>query len=129
MGRVTGSGEYELDELVTLEAIPNDGYHFVKWDDDNTDNPRRLKVTADITLTAIFAKNGVANESALTAAPFAYVQGRMAYLQDGLGEVEALTATGQRVYRGRDNAILLPHPGAYILRVVADGRRYKVVVR
>ncbi|MBD5389703.1 leucine-rich repeat domain-containing protein, partial [bacterium] len=130
MGRVTGGGEYELDEQVKLEAIPNAGYHFEKWDDGNTDNPRRLTVTCDMVLTAMFAKDApTANESALTAAPIAYVQGRTAYLADGLGEVEAFTATGQRVYRGTDRTLTLPRPGIYVLRVVADGRRCKVVVR
>ena len=130
MGFVTGGGEYKLDEQVTLEAISNEGYHFVRWDDGNTDNPRRLTVTCDITLRAVFAKgNPTANESALSAAPIAYVQGRTAYLADALGEVEAFTATGQRVYRGTDRTITLPRPGVYILRVVADGRRCKVVVR
>ncbi|MDE6106579.1 MAG: hypothetical protein K2F84_05725, partial [Bacteroidales bacterium] len=134
MGIVIGGGDYELDEKITVAAIPNPGYYFVRWDDGNTANPRILTVTGDITLTAIFAKNGdtpppTANEQALTAAPFAYVQGRTAYLADGLGEVEAFTATGQRVYRGTDRTITLPRPGIYVLRVVADGRRCKVVVK
>ena len=99
-------------------------------DDGNTDNPRRLTVTCDMVLTAMFAKDApTANESALTAAPIAYVQCRTAYLADGLGEVEAFTATGQRVYRGFDRTVTLPRPGIYVLRVVADGRRCKVVVR
>ena len=130
MGRVTGGGEYELDEQVKLEAIPNAGYHFEKWDDGNTDNPRMLTVTCDMVLTAMFAKDApTANESVLSAAPIAYVQGRTAYLADGLGEVEAFTVTGQRVYRGTARTLTLPRPGIYVLRVVADGRRCKVVVR
>ncbi|MDE6106216.1 MAG: leucine-rich repeat protein, partial [Bacteroidales bacterium] len=133
MGSVTGSGQYELDEQVKLEAIPNEGYHFEKWDDGNTDNPRLLTVTCDVVLTAMFAKDvptpPAANESPLSAAPIAYVQGRTAYLSDGLGEVEAFTATGQRVYRGTDRTVTLPRPGIYVLRVVADGRRCKVVVK
>ncbi len=70
-----------------------------------------------------------ANESALSAAPFAYVQGRTAYLADGLGEVEAFTVTGQCVYRGFDHTIELLRPGVYVLCVVSDGRCCKVVVR
>ncbi|MDE6440607.1 MAG: leucine-rich repeat protein [Bacteroidales bacterium] len=134
MGLVVGGGDYELDAQATVAAIPNPGYYFVRWDDGNTANPRILTVTEDITLTAVFAKNGdtpppTANESALSAAPIAYVQGRTAYLADGLGEVEAFTLTGQRVYRGTDRTITLPRPGIYVLRVVADGRRCKVVVK
>ncbi len=45
-----------LDE-VEISAIPNYGYHFVRWNDYNTSNPRTVSVTEDKTYTAIFAKN------------------------------------------------------------------------
>ena len=57
MGTVSGGNTYASGVEATLKAVPNAGYHFVKWDDENTDNPRTLTVTADITLTAIFAEN------------------------------------------------------------------------
>ena len=57
MGTVSGGNTYASGVEATLTAVPNAGYHFVKWDDENTDNPRTLTVTADITLTAIFAEN------------------------------------------------------------------------
>jgi hypothetical protein len=45
-----------LDE-VEISAIPNYGYHFVQWDDNNTLNPRSFTLTQDATFTATFAKN------------------------------------------------------------------------
>ena len=45
-----------LDE-VEISAIPNYGYHFVRWNDNNTYNPRMVSVTEDKTYTATFAKN------------------------------------------------------------------------
>ena len=45
-----------LDE-VEISAIPNYGYHFVRWNDYNTSNPRIVSVTEDKTYTATFAKN------------------------------------------------------------------------
>ena len=39
-----------------ISATPNIGYHFVQWSDGNTDNPRTLVLTEDITLTAEFAQ-------------------------------------------------------------------------
>jgi hypothetical protein len=45
-----------LDE-VEISAIPNYGYHFVRWNDYNTSNPRTVSVTEDKTFTATFAKN------------------------------------------------------------------------
>jgi hypothetical protein len=41
-----------------VTALPALGYHFVKWSDDSTQNPRTdLNVTADITVQASFAIN------------------------------------------------------------------------
>ena len=40
-----------------ISAKPNYGYHFVKWSDGNTDNPRSLELTKDTVLTAEFAPN------------------------------------------------------------------------
>ena len=42
---------------IEISAIPNYGYHFVKWTDGNTDNPRTISLTQDTTFTAEFAKN------------------------------------------------------------------------
>ena len=44
-------------EEVEISAIPNYGYHFVRWNDYNTSNPRTISMTGDKTYTAIFAKN------------------------------------------------------------------------
>ena len=38
----------------TIQAIPAEGCQFVRWNDGNTDNPRTLFVTEDVTYTAIF---------------------------------------------------------------------------
>ena len=40
-----------------LTATPYNGYHFVKWSDGNTDNPRTIELTRDTTFTALFAPN------------------------------------------------------------------------
>ncbi|MDE6514719.1 MAG: leucine-rich repeat domain-containing protein [Bacteroidales bacterium] len=98
-------------------------------DDDDPDKPSRPGDDDDDPDKPGTPSEPSANESALAAAPFAYVQGHTVYLTDGLGEVEAFTAVGQRVYRGRECAITLPRTGIYVLRVVADGRRCKIIVR
>ena len=55
-GTVTGSGYYDIGAEATITATPNIGaaYYFVKWSDENTDNPRTLTVTGNLELTAIF---------------------------------------------------------------------------
>ena len=53
-GRVTGSGSYAYGTEVVIAAIPGNRYEFVQWSDGNTDNPRTLIVTGDISLQAQF---------------------------------------------------------------------------
>ena len=49
---VTGSGTYPTGTSVQIEATPDSHYHFVQWSDGNTDNPRTITVTSNITLSA-----------------------------------------------------------------------------
>ncbi len=58
-GYVMGGGNYVAGSTATLAAIANDNYYFVKWGDDNTDNPRTILVDQDITLAAFFNGTGV----------------------------------------------------------------------
>ena len=44
-----------LGTTATILATPNYGYHFTQWNDGNTDNPRTVIVTEDLTLSALFA--------------------------------------------------------------------------
>ena len=56
-GEVAGGGLYSNNTTITITATPYDGYSFLRWSDGNTDNPRTLTVTEDITLTAEFVEN------------------------------------------------------------------------
>ena len=53
-GTVTGGGTYNSGATVTLTAMANTGYHFVQWQDGNTQNPRTITVTGNATYTATF---------------------------------------------------------------------------
>ena len=54
LGTVTGSGIYPEGAVIEIKAIPNANAIFAKWDDGNTDNPRNVTVTQDLTFTALF---------------------------------------------------------------------------
>ena len=54
LGSVSGSGSYREGSTATISATPALHCRFVKWDDNNTDNPRTLTVNAAVTLEAIF---------------------------------------------------------------------------
>ena len=49
------------DNECTFVATAKENYRFVQWSDGNTDNPRTITVTEDITLTAEFEDTSAAN--------------------------------------------------------------------
>lgn len=57
LGSVTGGGTFPEGSVITISATPSPQAHFVKWDDDNTDNPRSITVTSNMTFKAIFEVN------------------------------------------------------------------------
>ncbi len=54
-GYVDGAGEYEYGTTITLTATADEHYHFVRWNDGNTDNPRTITIDGNATYTAEFA--------------------------------------------------------------------------
>ena len=65
MGTVTGGGSFADGTTTTITATANSGYHFVQWQDGNTEASRSITVTADAEYTAYFAANG-ANDYTIT---------------------------------------------------------------
>ena len=53
-GQVTGAGVYQIGDTVTLTAIPNDGYRFVRWSNEVEDNPYTFVISEDVTFVAEF---------------------------------------------------------------------------
>ncbi len=53
-GLTTSGGEYDEDSEILIYASPKSGYQFSKWNDGNTDNPRTVKMTGDLSFTAQF---------------------------------------------------------------------------
>lgn len=53
-GTVSGAGTYDSGTVVTLQAIPQSGYRFVRWSDGNTNAARTITLTANSSYTAYF---------------------------------------------------------------------------
>ncbi len=56
LGTVTGSGTYPEGTTINIGATPNTGAYFMGWDDGNTENPRSVTVTQNMTFTALFTE-------------------------------------------------------------------------
>ena len=84
------------DDNAIIEAVANYGYHFVQWNDGNTDNPRNIVVTEDITYTAEFAANTYIVSTKVNDDAMGYVSGAGPYLYTAEAK---LTATANPFYR------------------------------
>ena len=95
-GKVLGSGSYNYGEMVTLVAIPNDGYHFTMWSDGSTENPRRFQVTNDIRVLANFEEEVINYSIAATIKGGGKVTGAGNYFE--YGQTVELTAIPDEGY-------------------------------
>ncbi len=95
-GVVEGGGYYDNGDEATLTATANEGFRFVKWSDDVTDNPRTVVVAQDSTFTAIFEANSCTITTAVNDDTMGSVTegGEYAY-----GTEITLTATANEGYR------------------------------
>ena len=125
MGIVTGGGTYKEGESIIIEAVANDGYHFVKWSDGNTENPRNITVTEDITLTVEFGLDGTPVDNVDESSVMIYVQNGVIYVEGAETDYHVLDAAGRLIYSGRDAQLSLPR-GVYV--VVVGGEVEKVVI-
>ena len=127
MGYVTGAGEYPKGSTATLVAVPFGQNYFVRWNDGNTDNPRTITVTGDMTFTAEFAPAGSAVETLENGERGIYATGRTLHVENGGESYRVYTAAGRLVYTGNDSSVTLSAPGMYIVRT--GDRSQKVAVK
>lgn len=106
MGTVTGGGTYAAGTTATISATPNNGYIFVRWQDNNTSNPRNITVTDNETYTAFFQSNNSAaytitansNDPAMGS-----VSGGGTYNSGATATLTAIANNGYHFVRWNDN--------------------------
>lgn len=119
MGTVTGGGSYEEGTTVTVTATAEEGYHFVQWDDGNTDNPRSVVMNDDVIMEAQFAADIVIPKHNLTLESNYTVMGSVSgdgeYEEDSNVEISATANDGYVFVRWQDGntdnprTIVMPH--------------------
>ena len=107
-GTFVGAGTYEYGTEVIIVAIPNEGYRFVRWSDNDVSISRSIIVTEDVDLSTEFEKV-IVDVIVYTKDQILHVEGTENgyYLYDAFGNV---------IYNGPDNQIFLPH-GVYFIKV------------
>ena len=127
IGYVIGGGEYPQGGTATLIAVPFGQNYFVRWNDGNTNNPRTITVTGDMTFTAEFAPAGSAVETLENGERGIYATGRTLHVENGGESYRVYTAAGRLVYTGNDSSVTLSAPGMYIVHT--GDRSQKVAVK
>ena len=119
-----------------IQAYPYNGYHFVSWNDGNTDNPRTITITSDAVYIASFAEDvsiDAANElDALTFYPNPTSETITSSSTD-IRKVEVMYAMGRMVATFENsNVIDLSKlgKGYYTMRITSDnGVTIRKVIR
>ena len=119
-GTATGGGVYRYGQPVTLVATPKEGYHFVRWSDNNMDNPRTYYVKSDEVVRAFFAEGEVGITNVLPDGVTMYVEGRTLYVRGAEGQnLSVYDALGRCIYHADNHqamSIMLPAAGVYVVR-------------
>ena len=129
-GTVTGGGTYPEGTVITIEAIANEGFEFVSWNDENTDNPRQITVTADATYIASFIpatgiEENASHEIAIFPNPASDILNITS--SETISEIEIVNTLGQVVKRievNSDKAVCDVEElkaGVYVVRIHTEG--------
>ena len=126
LGSVVGSGTYEYLDTVSISATTIEHYHFVRWDDGNTLNPRNIIVTSDISRSAIFAID--THSVTLQAANITHgtCSGSGQYQYGTAATVEALPYSGYQFLHWSDGSTYNPYTFAVVNNIQLTAHFYAV---
>lgn len=129
MGSATGSGNYNIGSIATLTATANSGYRFVRWNDNNTQNPRTITVTGDATYTAYFEATQGIDDIADEDINVNALDGRIVVETEQDDEMSIYDIVGRKVDGGRKNRFDVPTSGVYLVKVGTLPVRKVVVIK
>ena len=126
-GTVVGAGKYNHGTEVSISAIPDKGYHFLRWSDGDTTLTRTFVLTSDITLVAEFELDmRVGEETVRKQSLVVYSQNQNLYVEGATDNYYVIDTAGRVIYIGQSTVITLPY-GVYL--VVSNGETHKIAIR
>lgn len=133
MGTATGGGTYPKDTTIVLKAIPNEGYHFLRWQDGNTDTVRSVIVNDNVSFIAYFEKDEepLAVGNAISDEINVFINGNYIEIVNAAGYVVRIyDATGKLILSSMvdvNNKKFRVATGVYFINI--DDKTKKVVVK
>ena len=138
MGSVSGGGQALDGGTVTIRAAGNPGYHFIRWNDNNTDSIRTVEVHGNATYTAYFeADNAGLDEVDVINAKIHTshgqividgTEGNTVWLYDVNGRILAIRRD-EESHRGMPLHFDVPASGTYLVKIGTHPARKVVVIR
>jgi hypothetical protein len=130
-GFILGAGTYLAGSIVSIAAIPADGFYFKKWSDDTTDNPKEVLVDHDIALAAFFDYTGVDENGNTTVELYPNPANDKIRIEglEGVNRIQIYNAFGILVktvdINGNDEISISELPaGYYIIRIDGHSMRF-----
>ena len=104
LGTTYGSGEYTLNQVVNIGAIPTTGFYFTGWQDGNVDNPRTITVMGDAEYIASFSQEPVLTYTitVLHDESQGFILGAGTYIAGSIATIAAIPADGFMFVRWSD---------------------------
>ena len=125
-GTVQGAGYYDTNSDIVIFAQAAEGYEFVDWSDDVTDNPRIIKLLSDIELTANFRLPETTINLHLTSSnAVVYVSDNVLHIDNISTDYQLYDIFGRKIYVGSDRELNLTS-GVYL--IVIKNKIIKIVV-
>ena len=118
LGVGAGNGRFPVGSEVEIAAVAFEGARFERWDDGNTDNPRRIVLGADMAFSAGFAPLS-ALEAAQVPATRCHTEGRLLMVEHPEADVCVYTLQGvllARLAPGEASCLALPAAGVYVVQ-------------
>ncbi len=124
-GTVTGGGTYSYGETVTVTAIPNEGYSFVSWVENDsivvsTDAEYSFIASADRSLTANFSLNIYLIAVAANPMEGGMVEGGGAFHYGGEVVMTAVPNTGYSFVNWMENGEVVSYDATYTFIVTSS---------
>ena len=133
MGSVSGGGMAMSGGEVTIHAVANEGYHFVRWNDNNTNADRTVIVTEDATYTAYFAADQTEGINKVKQMPTIVVRGNSIAVGNAQNQMLSIyDITGRMIVREQavdGKQYTMPHSGVYMVQVGNHPAEKVVVIR